>query len=463
MNHDITPPKAIQQRDPSFIRGLLIPWFICLLAAVFYLYDFVLRVTPSIMIHPLMSNYHVDATSIGLLSAFYYYIYTPLQLPSGAVVDKYNRRLILTLSIFVCAIGGLLFAYTNNFYIACAARMMMGLGSAFAFVGALKLASLWLPHKHFALYGGITTALGTFGAIITDIVLSHSISAFGWRQTIYLTSYFGIGLGIIMLIFLRDKPKWAAKLPSSYGTWKNISIRLFKMLITWRMWVIGFVGAGLFLPVSVFASLWGVAFLERAYKLDPTHAAIATSLIFWGATLGFAIVGAISDAMKSRRKPLFIGSLLTLLLTGTLIYAPHLTDWEVYAILFAIGLFVSPQVLVFALAKEISPPGSTGLSAASTNFLVTMGAAVFQPLIGYFLDQNWNHVKNSHGMPIYSIHDFRMAFLTIMIILVLSFLVSFLLPKTRCRMINPAYRLFKLRHLKKIRRRQLKERQARKS
>lgn len=463
MNHDISPIRPIPQRDPSFIKGFLIPWFICILAAVFYLYDFVLRVTPSVMIHPLMTNYHVDATSIGLLSAFYYYIYTPLQLPSGAVVDKYNRRLILTISVFVCALGGLLFAYTDNFYIACAARLMMGLGSAFAFVGALKLAALWLPHRHFALYGGITTALGTLGAIVTDVVLSHSVTFFGWRQTIYLTSYFGMGLAVVMLIFLRDKPKWTPKLPSNYGSWRNIGFRLFKMLITWRMWVIGFVGAGLFLPVSVFASLWGVVFLERAFKLSPTHAAIATSLIFWGATFGFAIIGAISDAIKSRRKPLFIGGLLTLLLTGTLIYAPHLTTWEVYVILFAIGLFVSPQVLVFALAKEISPPGSTGLSAASTNFLVTMGAAIFQPLIGYFLVKNWSGVKSADGTPIYSVHDFRIAFLTIVIVLALSFLFSFLLPKTRCRMVNPAYRLFKLRRLKRLRRRQLKERAQRKS
>ncbi len=120
------------------------------------------------------------------------------------------------------------------------------------------------------------------------------------------------------------------------------------MLLYWRMWVIGFVGAGLFLPVSVFASLWGVAFIERAFRLTPTHAAVATSLIFWGATIGFAVIGAISDFLKSRIKPLFVGSLATLLLTAALIYIPNLSLWEVYIILFAIGLFVSPQALVFA-------------------------------------------------------------------------------------------------------------------
>ena len=46
---------------------LVYPWFICLLAAFFYSYDFLLRVTPSIMIHPLMAEYGVQATEIGFI------------------------------------------------------------------------------------------------------------------------------------------------------------------------------------------------------------------------------------------------------------------------------------------------------------------------------------------------------------------------------------------------------------
>ncbi|WP_434799787.1 hypothetical protein [Coxiella burnetii] len=85
-------PLQSQERDPSFLRGTLIPWIICLLAALFYFYDFFLRVTPSVMIHPLMDQFNVGAPTIGFISAFYYYAYTPLQIPSGVIMDRYNPR-----------------------------------------------------------------------------------------------------------------------------------------------------------------------------------------------------------------------------------------------------------------------------------------------------------------------------------------------------------------------------------
>ena len=49
----------------------------------------------------------------------------------------------------------------------------MGIGSAFTFIGTLKLAALWLPREHFALFAGITTALGTIGAILADVLLAR--------------------------------------------------------------------------------------------------------------------------------------------------------------------------------------------------------------------------------------------------------------------------------------------------
>ena len=96
--------KLNQGKELSMLRDIIFPWTICLLAALFYCYDFLLRVTPSVMVHPLMAEYGVNATEIGLLSAFYYYAYTPLQLPSGAVTDKYNPRWVLSLSAPTCGL-----------------------------------------------------------------------------------------------------------------------------------------------------------------------------------------------------------------------------------------------------------------------------------------------------------------------------------------------------------------------
>lgn len=100
-------------------------------------------------------------------------------------------------------------------------------------------------------------------------------------------------------------------------------------------------------------------------------------------------------------------------------------------LLFAIGFMVGPQVLAFVIAREMSPAGSTGLATAATNFIVTMGAAVLQPLIGYFLELHWDGQKTAMGTPYYQISDYRYAFTVLLALILLSFVLIFLIPKVK--------------------------------
>ena len=49
-------------------------YLICTLAAVFYCYEYMLRMEPSIMVSELMHEFQVNATQFGMLSAVFYFI-----------------------------------------------------------------------------------------------------------------------------------------------------------------------------------------------------------------------------------------------------------------------------------------------------------------------------------------------------------------------------------------------------
>ena len=92
----------------------LLGWFICGVGALFYAYEYLLRIAPSAMEDALRLHFNLTATGFGFLSAVYYYAYVPMQLPVGILMDRYGPRRLLTFACFMCVIGTYLFTDTTS-------------------------------------------------------------------------------------------------------------------------------------------------------------------------------------------------------------------------------------------------------------------------------------------------------------------------------------------------------------
>ena len=126
----------------------------------------------------LMKYFKITVAGFGSLSAFYLYIYTPLQLIVGIIIDMFSIRFILFTAALLCALGCFLFALTSSFPIACFARVMQGAGSAFVYIGALKLAATWLPLSRFAFFSVVMFSFVTLisvSFIIPSLFASSSL------------------------------------------------------------------------------------------------------------------------------------------------------------------------------------------------------------------------------------------------------------------------------------------------
>ena len=106
-------------------------WVIWTLAVVFYFYEYLIRVFPSVISDELMFAFNVNAVGLGTLSAFYLYAYAPMQIPVGFLMDRFGARKLLTGASIVCGVATLLFSFTENIYLADFYRILMGAGSAF--------------------------------------------------------------------------------------------------------------------------------------------------------------------------------------------------------------------------------------------------------------------------------------------------------------------------------------------
>jgi len=106
------------------------PYAMWSIAVLFYGYENLLQVSPSVMVPELMHSFNVNAAALGNLSAVYFYAYASMQIPLGVLLDRLGPRRLLSVAALLCAIGSFLFGAAHHLVYAVLGRIFIGLGSA---------------------------------------------------------------------------------------------------------------------------------------------------------------------------------------------------------------------------------------------------------------------------------------------------------------------------------------------
>lgn len=427
------PPNPAMGMGAKY--SAIMPWVICGLGALYYCYEYLLRISPSVMTQELMRMYDLTATEVGLFSAYYYHAYVPLQMVVGLLMDRYGPRRLLTIACMLCAIGTFLFAGGYSLEIAEFGRFLVGFGSAFAFVGALKLATIWLPPHRFALISGIITCLGMVGAMIGDIILRSFVDEMGWQITIYVSAVVGVVLTVVIWTVIRDARSRDIAFHTQSLNFRGLFAGLWSALRNPQIWLNGLMGLLLYLSLSAFGELWGIQYLEQSHGFSKTAAANANSLIFLGWAVGGPLWGWFSDAVRLRRMPLIFASVFSVIIVSIILYVPGLSSTQICLLIFGFGLISSAQVLVFAVAREATHMGMTGTAIALTNFFVMVGGNVFQPVIGKLLDMKWTGAM-VEGVRVYSPDAYQFALSVMPVGLVLAIIISLFIRETHAKIMT---------------------------
>ncbi|MFY7697686.1 MAG: MFS transporter [Legionella sp.] len=391
---------------------------IWLVGVSFVLFQFFLQLSSGIVIGSIMGDMNFSALTAGLLGASLYVIYTTLQIPVGILFDHKNTRVLISINAFICSLGCLLFSNSHGLVGLFIGRILIGSGSAFAFIGLSHLLRQHFPLKQFSFMIGVSETLGFLITVIGMICMGQLLAMWGWRSFIQ-------GAGIIGLLIAWLSWKIIPNTTSSRIT-PHYSQQLLQIVCNSQAWINGIYVGLCFSIITVFGSLWAIPFLQIKLGCNMSQASIIGAMFFLGAALSCPLFGYLSTRCN-RRRPLILSSCLsTTLLLLLLLYLPNKNSLFTAGLMFTIGICCGAYMLAYTIANEISPPNSFSTCTGFTNTLALMTAPILQPFTGYLLD-----IFSKNGE--HSLMSYQCALITIPLSLSIALVLIFFLPEKNHR------------------------------
>jgi len=399
--------------------------------ALFLLYEMALRVSPGVMAQELMRDLNIKAAGFGILGGAYYYALVLMQIPVGLFFDRYSMRMLITTTAFISFIGAMIFSYTDSSLLAYLSRFLMGIGSAFAYVGILVVSIRWFPRRYFAFLVGVTQLLGTLGAVVGISAMAEMVHHIGWRDSIFSLGLLGILVVVLSFFIIRNAKGKSSNVDDDQVYKIKHSLKI--ILKEPQTWWIALYSFFVWAPIPIFAEVWGVQFISMLYEMPSKDSADVVVTVWISVGIVSPFIGVLSHYLKRRKIITSCCALLGLFSTAILIYVDSLPLLVSFVLLIGFGIAASGHVIGFALVEDNTRPKQLGAALGFNNMVGALGGAFFPTLAGILLGLNWSG-RYLEGVPVYTLIDYRAALVIVPICYFLGFIVSqFLIRETHCQ------------------------------
>jgi len=408
-----------------------LPWCICFVTSLFFFYEFIQGNMFASIADDIMRDFHIKADKMTYLSSIYYLSNVLFLFVAGIVLDRFSAKKTLLIAMILCIAGTFVLAYAYSFALALCCRFVTGIGSAFCFLGPIRIASRWFPPKQMAMVTGIIVTIAMTGGMLAQYPLTKLVLCIGWRNSLLAIGWLGVFMLVIMFLVIQDRPKQATQsIPLKISVLASAKIAyLNPQTIRAALY-----GSLMNMAVAVLGAVMGSLYLMQRLNVNKEDAAMVNSCLFLGAILGGPFMGWCSDKLGLRIPPMKFGVIASLLTILCILYG-NVGLYSMAVLFFLLGFFTATQVISYALVAESSSAAMTATAVSIVSILTQTGYIVYQNIFSALLLRHGEmHMVNN--IPTYSLHDYQFATLMLPIGLILAILTLFGLKETHCRRIQ---------------------------
>jgi multidrug resistance protein len=320
----------------------------------------------------------VDETAIGIVIAVYSFVQFLFNPILGRISDKYGRKPVIVISLFINAIGYIIFAFTTSYITLIVSRVVAGIGGSSIAVAQAYIADVTTKENRSKGMGIIGSAFGlgfVFGPLIGGF-LSH----YGYMVTGLGSASFSV-LAFILTIILLPETNIKREVITS-GKRKLFDLdALGKVFTKPERAVLMFI---FFVLTFSFANIYGTFALLglQVYGFSDMQNGFMFGIIgLTSAIIQGGLIGRISKAMK-KKTILRLGSFLIMVNLTLIPFGGTFLGLAVISIFLSIGTGIF-QPTILSLISEVTPETEQGVTLG-VNQSISAFARVLGPLWGGF-------------------------------------------------------------------------------
>ncbi len=345
---------------------------------------------------------------LSYITMFFMFAYGVSQLVSGKLYDKIGTRKGFFVSVVIWSLADMCTSFATGVSSLINCRMLLGLGEAGPWPGAVKSNAEWFPVKERALAQGLFGAGGSVGSILAPVIISMLYLAFGWKQTFLIVG----SLGLIWLIpwFIINKATpakhpWVSEEERNHilggqtatATNTNDQAKSWGELLRLKNSYAIILGRFFLDPIWWMFVTWLPIYLGEVFKLDIKQIAFSAWVPYVGAAIGAISGGVFSGRLikqgvavnKARKRAIIIGACVIL---PAMIAAAFATTALVAVLLmaFILGGFQFAVVNIQTLPSDFHTGKTVGSLAGLGGAAAVMGTIVSMFAVPYITaGGNW--------------------------------------------------------------------------
>ena len=194
------------------IRGLR--WWIIVLIFIATVINYIDRTAFALLWPEMGKDLGMKNSDYATMFNWFLGAYAVGKFASGKLYDKIGTRLGFTVSIIVWSIASVFHAFARGIVSLSIFRVLLGLGEAGNWPGAVKSNAEWFPIKERAIAQGIFNAGASIGNVIAPFIIVFLYAKFGWKTTYIILGAVGL-IWVIPWLFLNkstpEKHPWVTQ------------------------------------------------------------------------------------------------------------------------------------------------------------------------------------------------------------------------------------------------------------